>query len=103
MVAPKIFKIGNKSKTKDLGDSYAKNLNLGVTRRILQVLKEQSPIKITNLAMYSRMNHIVCKRYLESMNVLGWIELLSHSKNILIKLTDSGIKIQTMLDSLVHI
>ena len=64
----------NKSRLKIF---YAKNLNLEVILRILQVLREHSPVKITNLAMYSRMNHIKCKKYLQSMCHLGWIEFLA--------------------------
>ena len=87
----------NKSRLKIF---YAKNLNIEVILRILQVLREHSPVKITNLAMYSRMNHIKCKKYLQSMCHLGWIEFLAHHDNNLIKITELGIKTQTMIDSL---
>ena len=96
-----IAKVLNKSKRGT--DSYAKNLNLGVIHRILDVLGEQGPIKITNLAMYSRMNHIVCKKYLRTLRILGWIEFPSHASNLLIKITDQGKKIQAILDSLNYI
>ena len=99
MAVLKTAKTRNKDETKNT-ESYAKSINLGVIHRILHALGEQSPIKVTNLAMHSRMNHIVCKKYLRSMCILGWIEFLALSGDNLIKLTDTGIKIQTVLDSL---
>src|SRR5437773_12309504 len=92
-------KTKNKDVTKST-ESYAESLNLRLIHRILHALGEKSPIKVTNLAMHSRMNHIVCKKYLRSMCILGWIEFLALSGDNLIKLTDTGIKIQTGLDSL---
>src|SRR5712664_10236 len=99
MAVLKTAKTRNKDVTKNT-ESYAKSLNLVVIHRILDALREKSPIKVTNLAMYSRMNHIVCRKYLRSMCFLGWVEFLSYSGNTLIKMTDTGIKIQTVLDSL---
>ena len=99
MTVIKTAKARNKDITKST-ESYAESLNLRVIHRILHALGEQSPIKVTNLAMHSRMNHIMCKKYLRSMCILGWIEFLALSGDNLIKLTDTGIKIQTVLDSL---
>ena|SRR3989442_4572011 len=99
MAALKTAKARSKDITND-SKSYAKNLNLAVLHRILQALVEQSPIKVTNLAMFSRMNHIVCKKYLQTMCKLGWIEILSHHDHTLIKLSEMGIKIQTALNFL---
>ena len=96
----KSAKAWNKKYNKGSTELYAKNLNLEVMRRILTVLVEQNPIKITNLAMFSRMNHVICKKYLQSMCKLGWIAFLSPDDYSLIKLTEMGIKIQVILDSL---
>jgi predicted transcriptional regulator len=98
MVVLEIAQAGNREVTKS-PESYAKNLNLEVMHRILQVLIEQGPIKITNLAMHSSLNHITCKKYLQSMGKFGWIKFMSDNYT-LIMLTEVGVKIQKALNSL---
>ncbi|MGI0074028.1 MAG: hypothetical protein ACREA3_09475 [Nitrosotalea sp.] len=59
-----------------------KSINVDVMNRILKVLYEQSPVKITNLAMSSGLNYNTCKRYLHLMGIFGWIETSSEDKII---------------------
>ena len=75
-----------------------KNINVDVMNRILKVLYEQSPIKITNLAMSSGLNYNTCKRYLHLMRIFGWIETSSEDKIILARITETGRRIHSTLN-----
>jgi predicted transcriptional regulator len=76
-----------------------KNVNVDVMNRILKVLYEQSPIKITNLAMSSGLNYNTCKRYLHLMKIFGWIETSSEDSVIMARITETGRKIHSKLNN----
>ena len=80
--------------------NYAQNFNIDVMYRILEVLNSDGPKKITNLAMHSRLNHATCKKYLNLMSVLSWVEITQEKKGILILVTDTGKKILEKLQSI---
>jgi CheY-like chemotaxis protein/predicted transcriptional regulator len=46
-----------------------------VIKRILDILSEDGPLKKTNLATKAGLNFAVCKRYLELLDALGWVEV----------------------------
>ncbi len=75
-----------------------KIINLDVMNRILKALYEQSPRKITNLAMSSGLNYITCKKYLHLMKIFGWIETSSEDKVIMTRITEAGRKIHNTLN-----
>jgi predicted transcriptional regulator len=78
--------------------SSTKNINLDVMNRILKVLYEHGPIKLTNLAMSSGLNYNTCKRYLHLMKIFGWIETLSVDVAIMARITEAGRKIHNTLN-----
>ncbi|MBI3639148.1 MAG: hypothetical protein HY223_02425 [Thaumarchaeota archaeon] len=78
--------------------SSTKNINVDVMNRILKVLYEQSPIKLTNLAMSSGLNYNTCRRYLNLMKIFGWIETSSEDKITLARITETGRKIHSTLN-----
>ncbi|HEV2192552.1 MAG TPA: winged helix-turn-helix domain-containing protein [Nitrosopumilaceae archaeon] len=75
-----------------------KNINVYVLNRILKVLYEESPVKITNLAMSSGINYNTCKRYLHLMRIFGWIETSSENKVIMVRITEAGRRIHNTLN-----
>ncbi|HYL67006.1 MAG TPA: winged helix-turn-helix domain-containing protein [Nitrosopumilaceae archaeon] len=75
-----------------------KNINVDVMNRILKVLYEQSPIKLTNLAMASGLNYNTCKRYLHLMKIFGWIETSSEDDVTMARITEAGGKIHSTLN-----
>ncbi len=75
-----------------------KNINIDVMNRILKVLYEQSPIKLTNLAMSSGLNYNTCKRYLHLMKIFGWIETSSEHKVTMARITEVGRRIHNTLN-----
>ncbi len=74
-------------------NGYGKNYNIEVIIRILSVLHENGPEKITNLAMRSGINHTTCKKYSYFMQKLEWIQVTSEKCNTYLQVTNSGIKI----------
>ncbi len=78
--------------------SSTKSINVDVMNRILKVLYEQSPIKMTNLAMFSGLNYNTCKRYLNLMQIFSWIETSSEDKIVMVRITETGRKIHHKLN-----
>ncbi|MGH9878788.1 MAG: hypothetical protein ACRD5H_14240 [Nitrososphaerales archaeon] len=66
-------------------------------KRMLGVLDDNGPSKITNLAMLSRANHNTCKRYVYLMNILGWLEAAYDGKRTTIHLTENGRTVYKLL------
>lgn len=74
------------------------SMNIEVMNRIMKALCDDT-MKITNLAMFCKLNHNTCKKYLQLMNKFGWIVISNNDKNILVKLTDSGRKIYAEINN----
>jgi len=69
---------------------YAKIFNVDVMKRMLEVLHDRGASKITNLGMFSGVNHNTCRRYVHLMGLFGWIRIAYDGKSTIIHLTDTG-------------
>jgi len=76
---------------------YARIFNIDVMKRMLAVLDDKGASKITNLAMFSGVNHNTCKRYVYLMNIFGWIEIAYDGKSTTMNLTENGRTIHKLL------
>lgn len=76
---------------------YAKIFSVDVMQRMLDVLDDRGPSKITNLAMFSGLNHNTCKRYVYLMSIFGWFEIAYDGKSTTIQLTENGRTISKLL------
>jgi len=69
---------------------YAKIFDVDVMKRMLEVLDDKGASKITNLGMFSGVNHNTCKRYVYLMGRFGWIRTAYDGRSTMIHLTDTG-------------
>ena len=67
-----------------------KNLNMEIIYRVLESLYQDSPSKITNLAMKTRLNHCACKKYVNWLESLNWIKIMHAKKNTIVNITPNG-------------
>lgn len=67
------------------------SFNIKIIVRILFALRKNGPMKITNLAMSSHLNHVACKKYVGLLVILEWIELRSDKKSTMISITSRGL------------
>jgi predicted transcriptional regulator len=79
--------------TKNHSQDYATSIKIDVMYRILEVLCNSGPKKITNLAMLSGLNHITCKKYSNLMKMLTWVEITKEKKSTVISVTEQGKKL----------
>jgi CheY-like chemotaxis protein/predicted transcriptional regulator len=79
------------------GESVEGSFSFDVTKRILGVLSESSPIKKTNLAIKTGLNYNVCLRYINMLQVLGWLEVEKGGKWEQISITDLGRQVSIRL------
>jgi len=75
---------------------YAKIFSVDVMRRMLAVLDE-GPSKVTNLAMFSGLNHNTCKRYVYLMSIFGWLEVVYDGNTTMIHMTENGRTVYKLL------
>ncbi|MFB5631462.1 MAG: winged helix-turn-helix domain-containing protein [Nitrosopumilaceae archaeon] len=75
----------------------AGSFNITVMIRILKSLSNNGPLKITTLAMHSRLNYSRCKKYLNLMNALNWIIFEKDGRSLKIRCTISGKRIMGQL------
>lgn len=78
-------------------ESVEGSFSFDVTKRILGVLSESSPIKKTNLAIKTGLNYNVCLRYINMLQVLGWLEVEKGGKWEQISITDLGRQVSIRL------
>jgi CheY-like chemotaxis protein len=78
-------------------ESIEGSFSFDVTKRILGILSERSQIKKTNLAVKAGLNYNVCLRYINMLQVLGWLEVEKGSKWEQISITDLGRQVNTRL------
>lgn|SRR5574341_1266979 len=76
---------------------YAKIFSVDVIRRMLEVLENNGPSRITNLAMFSGVNHYTCKRYVYLMSIFGWLEVVYDVNGTKIHLTENGRTVYKLL------
>ena len=67
-----------------------KNFNIEIICRILSILYQDGSFKTTNLAMRSHLNYCACKKYLNLLECLDWIEFACDEKNMIINITPNG-------------
>ena len=79
--------------TNNQSQDYASSVKIDVICRILDVLCNSGPKKITNLAMLSGLNHLTCKKYSNLMELLTWVEITKDEKSRIISVTESGKKL----------
>ena len=72
---------------------YASSVKIDVIYRILEVLCNSGPKKITNLAMLSGLNYLTCKKYSNLMEILTWVKITKVEKSKVISVTESGKKL----------
>ena len=68
----------------------AKSFHVEVICRILSVLTQDGPSKITNLAMSCHLNHNSCKKYVNLLIALEWIEVVYEKNSTIINITSNG-------------
>jgi predicted transcriptional regulator len=85
--------------TKRQPQDYASSVKIDVICRILEVLCNSGPKKITNLAMLSGLNHLTCKKYSNLMEILTWVKITKDEKNTIISVTESGKKLWEKLQT----
>lgn len=56
---------------------YATTLKVAVMKRILLTLHENGSMRITNLAVRTRMNYSKCTKYVNLMALFQWVEVVS--------------------------
>ncbi len=78
-------------------ESVEGSFSFDVTKRILGILSESSQIKKTNLAVKAGLNYNVCLRYINMLQVLGWLEVEKGSKWEQISITDLGRQVSIRL------
>jgi CheY-like chemotaxis protein/predicted transcriptional regulator len=78
-------------------ESVEGSFSFDVTKRILGMLSESSPIKKTNLAIKTGLNYNVCLRYINMLQVLGWLEVEKGGKWEQISITDLGRQVNIRL------
>lgn len=78
-------------------ESVEGSFSFDVTKRILDMLSESSPIKKTNLAIKTGLNYNVCLRYINMLQVLGWLEVEKGGKWEQISITDLGRQVSIRL------
>lgn len=83
--------------TKNHSQDYATSIKINVMYRILEVLCNSGPKKITNLAMLSGLNHVTCRKYSNLMKMLTWVEITKDKKSTTISVTEPGKKIWDVL------
>ena len=76
------------------------NFNVEVLLRILSVLSQKGPLKITNLAMDSHLNHISCKKYVNLMVILDWINMTYGEKTAFINISMIGRTVLKQLEKI---
>lgn len=67
-----------------------------VAKRMLSTLEENGPTNKTNLAVHCRLNYNVCLKYINMLNVLGWVDI-RHNKSPLVTITELGSEINSRL------
>ena len=78
-------------------ESVEGSFSFDVTKRILGMLSESSPMKKTNLAIKTGLNYNVCLRYINMLQVLGWLEVEKGGKWEQISITDLGRQVNIRL------
>ncbi len=76
--------------TQVIQPQVAKNFNVEVICRILSVLYQNGPSKITNLAMSTHLNHVSCKKYVNLLITIDWIEIEYVKAHTIINVTNIG-------------
>ncbi len=76
------------------------NFNVAVLLRILSVLSQKGPLKITNLAMDSHLNHNSCKKYVNLMVMLDWINMIFQEKTTFINISMIGRTVLKQLEKI---
>ena len=67
-----------------------KNFSMNIIYRILSELSKKGASKITPLAMSTHLNHNTCKKYVDLLLVVDWIELSFEKKHLIIKINNNG-------------
>jgi CheY-like chemotaxis protein/predicted transcriptional regulator len=67
-----------------------------VVKRILSALEHEGPTKKTNLAVSSRLNYNVCLKYINMLELLGWISI-TQDKWTFITITELGKQVNEKL------
>lgn len=73
-------------------EQYATTLNLKVILRILTALHESGNVKRTNLARKTGLNYNKCVRYLNLLQLLGWIKVVT-KEGFFVAITERGTEI----------
>jgi CheY-like chemotaxis protein/predicted transcriptional regulator len=68
------------------------SFSFDVTKRILCTLFNDGPVKKTSLATKTRLNYNVCLRYIQMLEVLGWLEVSSE-----VSITETGRNVMNRL------
>jgi predicted transcriptional regulator len=78
---------------------YASSVKIDVIYRILEVLCNSGPKKMTNLAMLSGLNYLTCKKYSNLMEILSWVKITKDEKSTVISITETGKKLREKLQT----
>jgi predicted transcriptional regulator len=76
----------------NLKSGYSNTFNVKVIIRILSTLRENGRVNRTNLAGKSGLNYNKCIRYVNLLQVLGWVEVIFDDGYFVI-VTEKGVQI----------
>lgn len=79
---------------------YAAKISINVIVRIFDVLYEDGKIKRTNLAGKAGLSYDKCVKYVNLMLLFKWIRFSDDDDGYQLSLTDAGINIMKMLESI---
>ena len=71
---------------------YATTISIDVLRRMLATLHENGRLNRTNLAGKTGLNYGNCIKYLNLMQLLGWVEMIYDNAHYMV-ITERGIDI----------
>lgn len=71
---------------------YATTIKIAVLRRMLATLRENGHLNRTNLAGKTGLNYANCIKYLNLLQLLGWIEVI-YNDGYYVTITQMGIDI----------
>lgn len=73
-----------------VASEYASALKVAVMKRLLLALQETGGMRMTNLAVRTRMNYNKCVKYVKLMALLQWVEVISDKGKYYVVLDQRG-------------
>lgn len=75
------------------------SFSFSIVKRVLSVLEQKGPTKKTSLAVYCRLNYNGCRKYIEMLKTLGWVDV-KQNKWSYVTITELGSEVNERLHQL---